>query len=377
MGLLSGILLTSLIGNTYAAYHDFGIPASKATVDVRVFNVANMTLLNETHAFILPVVPGHESAPFPMYSFLVEHRASQKRFMFDLGIRKDPENTPPAISVALASGFAQLEPYKEIAVLLQDGGINLTSIDAVIWSHAHFDHVGDMSTFPNTTGIIIGPETDTSIYPDNPNSSLQASDFVGHNITKVDFVNSKLTFSGLKAVDYFGDGSFYLLNTPGHLAGHITALARVTPTSFVVLGGDTFHHAGQARPRPAFQKNFPCPAHLLEDAKSSVSTDYFWSHDSRPGAFDLRSRAQALLGISDLPDRFYADPVAAGVSLEKVATFDADADFLVVAAHDISLRDAIPYFPAYINGWKASGLKEKVVWEFLDRANPAFVFSPT
>ncbi|KAJ7830749.1 hypothetical protein B0H14DRAFT_3143442 [Mycena olivaceomarginata] len=327
MGLLSGILLTSLIGNTYAAYHNFGIPASKATVDVRVFNVANMTLLNETHAFILPVVPGHESAPFPMYSFLVEHRASQKRLMFDLGIRKDPENTPPAISVALASGFAQLEPYKEIAVLLQDGGINLTSIDAVIWSHAHFDHVGDMSTFPNTTGIIIGPETDTSIYPDNPNSSLQASDFVGHNITKVDFANSKLTFSGLKAVDYFGDGSFYLLNTP--------------------------------------------------DAKSSVSTDYFWSHDSRPGAFDLRSRAQALLGISDLPDRFYADPVAAGVSLEKVATFDADADFLVVAAHDISLRDAIPYFPAYINGWKASRLKEKVVWEFLDRANPAFVFSPT
>lgn len=144
-----------------------------------------------------------------------------------------------------------------------------------------------------------------------------------------------------------------------------------------MLGGDTFHHAGQARPRPAFQKNFPCPAHLLEDAKSAVSTDYFWSHDSRPGAFDLRSRAQALLGISDLPDRFYADPVAAGVSLEKVATFDADADFLVVAAHDISLRDAIPYFPAYINGWKASGLKEKVVWEFLDRANPAFVFSPT
>jgi hypothetical protein len=35
-----------------------------------------------------------------------------------------------------------------------------------------------MSTFPNTTGIIIGPETDTSIYPGNPNSSLQASDFV-------------------------------------------------------------------------------------------------------------------------------------------------------------------------------------------------------
>lgn len=37
----------------------------------------------------------------------------------------------------------------------------------------------------------------------------------GHNVTKIDFTAANLTFSGLKAIDYFGDGSFYLLNTPG------------------------------------------------------------------------------------------------------------------------------------------------------------------
>jgi hypothetical protein len=89
--------------------------------------------LNETHAFILPVLPGHESAIFPMYSFLVEHKSSQKRLMFDLGIRKDPENTSPAFASAFSSGFAQLEPYKNITILLQNGGINLTSVDAVVW----------------------------------------------------------------------------------------------------------------------------------------------------------------------------------------------------------------------------------------------------
>ncbi|KAF7357430.1 Metallo-beta-lactamase superfamily protein [Mycena sanguinolenta] len=353
--LLFGALLASQAGNTYASYRDFGIPASSATVDVRVFNVANMTLIDETHAFITPVVPGHESVSFPMYSFIIEH--NNTRLMFDLGIRKDPQNTPPSISVAFEAGAATLEPYKDITVLLQEGGINLTSIDAVIWSHAHFDHVGDMSTFPNSTNIIIGPATDTSIYPANPNATLQASDFAGHNVIKIDFASSNLTFAGMKAVDHFGDGSLYLLDTPGHLPGHITGLARVTPTSFLVLA-------------------YPCPAHLLEESKSAVSTDYFWSHDSAPGAFDLPSRAAQLLALSDLPDSFYADPVTAAVSLEKVATFDADDDFFIITAHDISLRSSIPYFPAYINGWQQSGLKQQAVWNFIDQTNPAFVFSP-
>ncbi|KAF8194267.1 beta-lactamase-like protein [Mycena galopus ATCC 62051] len=334
-----------------------------------------MTLVDATNLFITPVVPGHESVTFPMYSFLVEHPPSNKRVMFDLGIRKDPENTPPSISSLLAE-FVQLEPYKDITVLLQDGGINLTTIDQVIWSHAHFDHVGDMSTFPNTTGIVIGPATNTSIYPADSTASLQASDFAGHNITKVDFASSKLTFAGLTAFDYFGDGSFYLLDTPGHLPGHITALARVTPNSFLVLGGDTYHHAGQARPRPAFQNAFPCPAHLLEESKSSISTDYFWSHDSSLESFDLLSRSAQFLALSDLPGSFYADPVAAQVSLEKVADFDADEDFFIMAAHDISIRSSIPYFPAYINGWQASGLKQSAVWNFIDQGNAAFVFSP-
>ncbi|KAJ6597545.1 beta-lactamase-like protein [Mycena vulgaris] len=365
-----------LVGGAYASYGDFGIPPSHATVDVKIFNPGNITLVNFTKAFILPVLPGHETVQFAMYAFLVEHKATQKRVMFDLGVRTDTENFVSVFATAFAAGQFKLEAAKDITELLQDGGISLESIDAVIWSHAHFDHIGDMSKFPNTTDLVIGPETDTATFPETPTSTLQASDFAGHNITKLDFSATKLTFSGLKAIDYFGDGSFYLLDTPGHLPGHITALARVTPTSFVSLGGDTFHHAGQARPRPEFQKNFPCPAHLLEETKTSISTDFFWSHNSHEGAFDMLSRAQQLLSISDINGSFYADPVASQVSLEKIATFDADPDFFVVTAHDWSLISSLPFFPASINGWKASHLKERTVWNFADKTNPAFTFSP-
>ncbi|KAJ7264165.1 beta-lactamase-like protein [Mycena rebaudengoi] len=376
MFLLPSFPLLFLVSATHAAFSDFGIPRSDSLVDVKVFHVGTAVLLQSTHAFVSPVVPGHENAVFPAFAFLIQHKKTKKRLMFDLGTRKDVENAVPSIADAFAAGAFTLDEPKDITELLQEGGIPLKSIDSVIWSHMHFDHTGDMSKFPNTTGLIVGPGTNLATFPESPTSTLQKSDLSGHKITELNFNTTRLTFSGLKALDYFGDGSFYLLDTPGHEVGHISALARITPTSFVSLGGDTFHHAGEARPRPEFQKNFPCPAHLLEETRHSISTTFFWSPKTRPGAFDLPTRAQQLLAISDTPDSFYRDPVAAQVSLEKIATFDADPDVFVVIAHDISLVGSLPLFPKSLNGWKASGLKERTVWNFADTANPAFIFGP-
>ncbi|KAJ7759167.1 beta-lactamase-like protein [Mycena metata] len=376
MRFLPSLALVFFAGKTYASYRDFGIPVSSATVDVRVFNVANVTFINKAGgpSLIEPILPGREALEFSAYAFLVEHKTS--RLMFDLGTRADPKNYAPSIAGFFSSGILQLQsPAKDIFELLREGGIALNSINTVIWSHAHFDHVGDMSKFPSSTKLVIGSETDTQTYPQFPNASLLASDFAGRTVTKLNFAAANLSFANLKAIDYFGDGSFYLLDTPGHLPGHLSALARVTPTSFVHLAGDTYHNVGEMRPRPEIQQSFPCPAHLLDEAKA-VSTDYFWSPKSDNGNFDLRSRAAPLLVTSDLPESFTSDPIIAGISADKVAAFDADPDFFVVVAHDISLRSSLPYFPQTLGTWKANKLKQNTVWNFLDKTNPAFIFNP-
>ncbi|KAJ7043678.1 hypothetical protein C8F04DRAFT_912939, partial [Mycena alexandri] len=95
---------------------------------------------------------------------------------------------------------------------------------------------GDISKFRNTTALVVGPGTSRELYPEFPDGVLQASDFAGHSVRELSFEDLNLTFSGLKAIDYFGDGSLYILNTRCRLAGHLTALVRVTPSSFILLG---------------------------------------------------------------------------------------------------------------------------------------------
>jgi hypothetical protein len=116
-----------------AAFHDFDIPPFSATVQVKVFNVGNLTVMNGMNRIVHPVLPGHESTPFPMYSFFVEHGASKKRLIFDLGLRKDQQNFPPNIASSFASGVFEVEEPKDITELLEEGGIALGSIQTVIW----------------------------------------------------------------------------------------------------------------------------------------------------------------------------------------------------------------------------------------------------
>ncbi|KAF7328059.1 Metallo-beta-lactamase superfamily protein [Mycena kentingensis (nom. inval.)] len=360
------LLLLTLTLPFFQAMATLGIPVSDATVSVSRFNVATLTAISP------PFV-------FPLYSFLVEH-GSGRRLVFDLGVRKDPLNLSPSAAAKFVRGNVipnKLE--KDMLDMLEDAGIPGESIESIVWSHTHYDHIGDASRFPNTTSLVFGAETNLSAYPTFPNATLQESDLAGKTHTKIDFSTAELKFNDMRAIDYFGDGSFYLVDTPGHMPGHLTGLARVTagaePT-FLLLAGDTYHHPGEARPRPAFQDTFPAPAPIIASARAHVNTSVYFSPGSHDGAFDLPSRATPMLAITSNSSM---DPVTSTVTGEKIARWDASADVLVLMAHDLSVVEdleggGLPYHPQLLNGWKAAGWKKDTVWEFMDFENPAWAF---
>jgi glyoxylase-like metal-dependent hydrolase (beta-lactamase superfamily II) len=42
-------------------------------------------------------------------------------------------------------------------------------------------------------------------------------------------------------IDLFGDSSLYVIDSPGHLPGHINLLCRTGPKKWIYLAGDTCH----------------------------------------------------------------------------------------------------------------------------------------
>jgi hypothetical protein len=118
------------------SFHDLGIPASTATVTVKAFDVAadpSKTSVPAS-AFFRPILPGYERLRCPFYAFLVEHTGvTTQRVMFDLGPRKDGENAAPRLAAGFKSGDLVMPVDKDIVEQLVEGGIQLESIDAVIW----------------------------------------------------------------------------------------------------------------------------------------------------------------------------------------------------------------------------------------------------
>ncbi|KAL6360005.1 hypothetical protein LRP88_05701 [Fusarium phalaenopsidis] len=304
---------------------------------------------------------------FPTFSFLITHETTRKQLLFDLGCRKDFWNLPEPISKTIDERVPGIRVDDSLADILQQGGINLEQIEAAIISHHHYDHMGDPSTFPETMDLIVGPGFCKHFlpgYPKNPNSPVHESAFQGRTVREVDF-DGHAKVAGYEARDYFGDGSLFLLNTPGHAIGHLSTLVRTTRDTFVFLGGDICHFGGAFRPN----EHTRMPAQLKREEVALP-----------PSAPELVSCAQ-YLSCHPNPDRatstpyyqpcsrsgsWYVDPPEAHKSVNALMSLDTDDKVLVLIAHDPSIMGALPLFPnGNLNHWHQAGWKQLLRWRFL------------
>ena len=284
------------------------------------------------------------------------------------------EPTDPSISVLdkAQSANATLEAHSDVSELLTSASVPLSSIDAIIWSNHHIPQIGDASLFPPTTPLIVGPgfKTNPSTYPGfplNPDGHVAHAAFEGRDVIELDFnrPTGVLKIGGLRAIDWFDDGSMYLLEAPGRAPENIMALARTSADKFVLLAGDTASHPALIRPsplRPLPESITPSPFEPLPNSSSYDTALLAQAHPTAPHA-SYRSTP-----FYEPTKYIMPDPVAGSTTRDALQAFDASEHVLVALGHDPSFRESGPVSLARWEepcGENAINRKHAVHWRFL------------
>lgn len=324
-----------------------------------------------------PVLPGYEiGGEVPSYSFLIHHRPSNTRLLFDLSLRTNWESAfPPPFIKGLRSVGLKSRAGQDIADILATNGVDASEIEGVIFSHHHFDHTGDMTKFPKSVKVIVGPGYTEAFLPSWPTNKEQiestADLYEGREVMELSFAadDPKVsTIGGFPAYDYFSDGSFYILSTPGHTIGHLSALSRTTSgsgkSSFVFMGGDIVHVNAVFRPtsKHPLPQSIPVPNSKPFSTCACLSESFARMHRlySQPRG-DQLARTTPFCKVAG-PEH---DLVESQSSADKLADFDGEEDVFVISAHDATLLEVMEFFPQKANDWKVKGWKEEGHWRWL------------
>ncbi|KAK3988621.1 beta-lactamase-like protein [Cladorrhinum sp. PSN332] len=399
--LLSLLLLT--IG--VAAHSSPRPPAAKLTIprgSPARLSIIDSTLRMEklnASGLTTPPIPGFQYLPtLPSWAFLIESTTpgTNKKAIFDLGFPPNAnESFAPSRYKLMIGRALPVKVDKHVSEILVEHNISLDSINAIIWSHSHSDHIGDPKTFPPSTSLVVGPgfaEEFLPSYPTDPESSIPQDIFDGgRRLVELAPADFPLTIGNLPANDFFGDGSLYILDTPGHMVGHLAALVRTTtgPDTFVFLAGDLIHHGGELRPSDSpFNNQIPhnvkslydCPFHPHPHESKSSSKNKnknenkkFCGKDKCPSKKEFESLTSSIgrdpRGPALLPV-LYHNFTQTMQSIERSKGFDNQDNIWYLYAHDPYLLAeygvGVKLFPRTANDWFKKGWREKTHWRFLE-----------
>ncbi|KAF8884608.1 Metallo-hydrolase/oxidoreductase [Infundibulicybe gibba] len=220
------------------------LPPTKdqAYCDISALEAGLITLPFEM--FITNAPPG--MAVLPSLSFLLKHSLSQKLFIFDLGIRRDWENYPPAVVEWIQRIANKVQIPQDVVESLAKGGTSPDDISTVCYSTVITTTLETPSSSPRAD-LWLGSSLNHCFSPPTPKiSNLHFHPICSPGPECTQYLDP----SGWqplgpfpRAFDFHGDGSLHIIDSPGHLAGHINILARTSADGgWIYLAGDSARH---------------------------------------------------------------------------------------------------------------------------------------
>jgi glyoxylase-like metal-dependent hydrolase (beta-lactamase superfamily II) len=130
-------------------------------------------------------------------------------------------------------GYGQLK-FQTLSGQLADIGVTPASINYLVLSHYHWDHVGNAGDFSASTWLVYRGDRE-QMFSATARGYAWFSQYAALEHAKTTLLSGDH--------DVFGDGSVVVIATPGHTEGHCSLLVRLKNTGPIVLSGDLYHYA--------------------------------------------------------------------------------------------------------------------------------------
>jgi glyoxylase-like metal-dependent hydrolase (beta-lactamase superfamily II) len=168
----------------------------------------------------------------PVSAYLIEHPEGST--LVDTGwhaeMRTDQRAHLGRIAASMYSG--RLPEGRAVHEQLAGLGLSPADLRFVVLSHLHSDHVSGLEHVADAERVLVSrPEWEA-----RGSFGYIRSMWAGTDIEPFDLERIRFGPRG-RGLDLYGDGSVYLVFTPGHSRGHVSVLAR-TASGWVLLAGD-------------------------------------------------------------------------------------------------------------------------------------------
>lgn len=194
---------------------------------------------------------------FPSGVFLYD-AADGRRVLFDTGYATGEWRTGWRGAAYRRLLPPQVDDEDDIAVQLRADGVDPASVTHVVLSHLHPDHIGGVRRFPHATFVLSAGHQRTLAGPrlrDGVLTGLLPDWFSGaerRTLADDAFVDVAVRGTVLSGHDLLGDGSYLVVDLPGHADGHLGALieGRVLLAGDAAWGADLLDASGRLRMLP-------------------------------------------------------------------------------------------------------------------------------
>lgn len=182
-----------------------------------------------------PAMAGKEDkeTTVPIFAYLIHHE-KYGYFLVDSGCAESYASNPygPMKGLIVSNAMPQTQLEADDAIDKQIDGVR-DELKGVFFTHLHFDHTSGLPALPENLLYFAGRGEQFV----NIKWLLEANHFNKSDVVNMfDFEQAQELPVG-KAIDVFGDQSFWAISTTGHSNGHVSYLVN-TPDHPVFIAGD-------------------------------------------------------------------------------------------------------------------------------------------